>query len=98
MLESRKPAFLRLLYHSGSVWDLASFLKGECNVCGLEDRNEHTEVEATLELLLLCPLASTIREAFGFSGAALEEVQVQLTLHMIWKWLYIKIKSRREHM
>lgn len=73
------------------MWDLASFLKGECNVCGLEDRNEHTEVEATLELLLLCLLASTIREAFGFSGAAVEEVQVQLTLQMIWKWLYIKI-------
>lgn len=36
----------------------------------MEGRGEHAEVEATLELVL-CLLASTVREAFGFSEAAL---------------------------
>ena len=44
----------------------------------MEGRREHAEVEATLELLLLCLLASTVREAFGFSEAAIAEVQVSV--------------------
>lgn len=41
-------------------------------------RGEHAEVEATLELVLLCLLASTVSEAFGFSEAALAELQVSV--------------------
>lgn len=57
---------------------LAHFLKGECCVWGLEGRGEHADVEATLELVLLCLLASTVREASGFSEAALANFQVSI--------------------
>lgn len=39
---------------------------------------KHAEMEAMLLLLLLCSVTSTIREAFGFSGAALAEVQASV--------------------
>ena len=35
-------------------------------------------MEATLELVLLCLLASTVREASGFSEAALAKLQVSV--------------------
>ena len=44
----------------------------------MEGRGEHAEVEATLELVLLCLLASTVREASGFSEAALAKFQVSI--------------------
>ena len=43
---------------------------------GLEGRGEHAKVEATLELVLLCLLASTVRDTLGFSEAALAKFQV----------------------
>lgn len=44
-------------------------------MCGLEGRREHPGGEATLELLLLCLLAGSLREACGFSEAALAAFQ-----------------------
>lgn len=62
----------------GCVRDLACFLKRECNVCGLEGRSEHTEVEAALQLICCAHWQVQIREAFGFSGAALAEVHMSV--------------------
>ena len=45
----------------------------------------YAEVEATLELVLLCLLASTVREASGFSEAAL--AIIYLDFKSVSSWL-----------
>lgn len=98
-----KFVFLKLLYHLGSVWDLASFLQGEHNERGLEGRGERAEVEATLSLLLLYLLANASRRHSTFLRqlqqmsrclfSGFEGIQRQHVTYFSWSMSGLRLRS-----